>query len=84
MKIHLHIDRIVVGGLPFAAADAARFRGALERELAALFAQPAPRANWRAMNVAHADAAPVRLTRNPGADSMGREVARSIGGAIPK
>ena len=81
-RIHLTIDRLVLGGLDSTAREA--FVAALTKELHNAIANPAARATW-----AHPHRTPVlRLNRMPldpgagGARKLGSQVAREIAGGL--
>jgi hypothetical protein len=77
----VRIDRLVLDGLPFTAAQGARLQRALETELARLCATGAP---LRARGGGHADArvrapsltVPAGTTASPA--RLGRDIARSL------
>ena len=48
MKIRVHIERVVVEGLPLERRQAAEVRAAIESELARLMSAGELRADWRA------------------------------------
>lgn len=87
--IRLHIERLVVDGLPLTPAQAARMQAALERELARLLAHGDPAA-WRAGAVHAIAAAPVTPVTWDASrpHQLGRALARSVfaslGGSPPR
>ena len=83
MKIHLHIERIVVDGLPLTARDGALVRAALEAELTRLLAQPQPGGARRASTaVPRVRADGIRVAREARPAEIGQQIARSVHGAI--
>jgi hypothetical protein len=83
VKIHVHIDRIVLDGLAESWKDAGTVRLAIQRELATLLAAPgASAASWKGANLARVQAAPVQLASSPAPRTVGRSLAHAIGGAI--
>lgn len=81
-RIHLTIDRLVLGGLDSAAREA--FIAALKKELHNVLANPATRGSW-----ARPHRTPVlrlnRMTLEPGAGGarkLGGQVARGIAGGL--
>jgi hypothetical protein len=84
MKIALHIERLVLDGLPLGAAQGARLRRAVERELARLVASGGLPGVSQGGAVARADAGAIRMRPRDDADALGRKIAqatyRGIGG----
>jgi hypothetical protein len=81
MRITLHIEHLVLDGLP--AADGARLRAAVEGELARLLASGGLRPDLAAGGaVARLAAPPIRLDRGGRPDAIGRAVARSVHAGI--
>jgi hypothetical protein len=79
--VHLHIDRLVLDGVPLASSDVPRFQAALEQELGRLFAS-VPAAEWSGEAMAHLDARSVHLAPGGTPQNWGRQVARSLARAI--
>ncbi len=81
MKIALHIERLVLDGLPLRAGQAGALQAALEAELARLLAEPG-------MTGVHGGAAaelavaPVRLAADGGPHRWGRQIAGSLHGGL--
>jgi hypothetical protein len=78
--ISLHIERLVVDGLPLTAAQAARLQGSLERELARLIAHGGDPSAWgggaaQPATARAATAVPWDATRP---HQLGRAVARDV------
>jgi hypothetical protein len=83
MKIHLHIERLVLEGLPTAAHQGAQVQCALERELARLLAVSGLSQELRGgIAVPSLPAAGIEVHRENHAARLGREVARAVHGAI--
>jgi hypothetical protein len=77
MRIRLHIERLVLDGLP--ATDRARLRAAVESELARLLAAGGLGRGLAAGGaMARLSAPPIRLERSGRPDALGRAVARSV------
>jgi hypothetical protein len=81
MKVHLHIDRLVLDGLALSARDGARVRAALETELVCLIGQH----GWSGSLAG--GAAPVLRTApvhadGQGPDALGRQIAASLYGGL--
>jgi hypothetical protein len=85
MKISVHIERLVLEGLPVSSAQGARLGAAVERELARLVAAGGLAGTGPGGAVARADAGTIRLRPRDNADAIGRKIAlaayRGIGGA---
>jgi hypothetical protein len=89
--VHLHIERLVVDGLPLTVAQAARLQRAVERELARLIVQGGDAHGWASgaappsAPARPAPAVPWDATRP---HQLGRAVARdvfaSISGGSPR
>ncbi|WP_321930944.1 hypothetical protein [Paraburkholderia guartelaensis] len=83
MKIRLHIERLVVDGLPMAAADGPLLRAAIEAELTRLLVQQAPGDSWRVGTaVPRVRAESIRVAAQARPVEIGRQVARSVHGAM--
>jgi hypothetical protein len=85
MNINLHIDRLVLDGLPFAGPDAGLLQNALETELTRLLV-----ADGQSGRLDFSSGATSRLTA-PGIRVMngnptltGEEIARSVHGGLTK
>lgn len=82
MNIELHIDRLVLDGLPMSGAEARVLRATLETELASLLAT-APPTSHQGYSVPLLRAAPIE--RAHVAATAGRDIARSVHAAlVPK
>lgn len=80
-SIHLHIDRLVLDGVPLAPAEVPRFRAALEQELRwSLAIVPCPGGPGGA--VAHLDAGAVHLAAGGSARTWGRQVAQTLAASL--
>jgi hypothetical protein len=79
--IHLHIERLVLDGLPLAPAEVPRFQAALEQELGRrLAAASAP--GWPGGAVARLDAGAVHLAAGGSARTWGRQVAQTLAASL--
>jgi hypothetical protein len=81
MRVEVHIERLVLQGLPVASADLGRMRAALEASLADLLLGLGPGA------LARAPSEPTRqvgitLPHHPGPAQVGAGVAGAVGAAI--
>ena len=78
----LHIERVVLDGLPFDAAQARHLQLALERELARLCAEPAAGAAPRGFAAPALRAPPLATSSAAGSTAtaarVGRDAARSL------
>jgi hypothetical protein len=83
MKIVLHIERLVLDGLPVASTRRVAVGAAVERELTRLLAS-----GGLGAHLAHGGALPriaapqIRFARRDRADAMGVRIARAIYGGI--
>jgi len=85
MNINLHIERLILDGLPLEAKDSAAFRAAVEVELARLLTQNTDAANWQtggAVPSVRADAIQLKAESSPA--QIGQQIAGSIYGGIGK
>lgn len=83
MRIRLHIERLVLDGLPSAGADRALLRAAVAGELARLLAAGGLDRDLAAGGaVARLSAPPIRFGRGERPDAIGRAVARSVHAGI--
>ena len=85
MNINLHIERLILDGLPLEARDSAVLRAAVEVELARLLSQNADISNRQtgdAMPSVRADA--IQLTNETSPAQTGRQIAGSIYAGIGK
>lgn len=73
----LHIERVVIDGLPLTAREARQLRGALETELARLFDTGAPHA-WHSAALPRLAAPPLALTTPMRPVALGQAIARSV------
>jgi hypothetical protein len=80
MPINIHIEHLVVEGSPFAASDAAAFRSALERELAAV-AAATDAAGWPPARRTSVQA-PAISPAQPSLSSWAADSARSLIAAV--
>lgn len=83
MSVRIHIERLVLDGLPLTAADGPALRAAVTAELARLAAagglSPALLAAGRVRGVA---GGPLRVTRGGPAGELGAGIARAVYGGI--
>jgi len=82
MKIALHIERLVLEGLPVPAAKRAAIGAAIERELTSLIAKGG--LNTRRSSDARVAAPAFRFHAGAKPDAIGRRIAKSIYGGLAK
>lgn len=83
MRVRLHIERVVIEGVPIGARDAALVQRALEHELArSLAADPPPRNRLVDGAVSDLSAPPLRLRNASSPGRLGRAIGRSISSAM--
>jgi hypothetical protein len=79
MKVHVHIERLVLDGLPMANADGPRVGAAVEAGLARLLAAGGLSREFAAGGaVTRLDAPPIALAARPRVDAIGNAVAQSV------
>lgn len=81
MNINVHIERLVLNGVPVPSGEGESVQAAVETELTHLLADkgiqyPAPYA------VPHISAAAIRLTRDAKPSSLGHQIAEAIYGSF--
>ncbi|HEX8267917.1 MAG TPA: hypothetical protein VF596_21140 [Pyrinomonadaceae bacterium] len=85
MNINLHIERLILDGLPLEAKDSATLHSAVEVELGRLLSQNTDVSNWQsggAVPSVRADAIQLKAESSPA--QIGRQIAGSIYGGIGK
>lgn len=83
MRIEVHIERLVLDGLPVSTADGPRVRAAVESELARLLAQGSvSRELISGGAVPRVDAPRISIGPHELPDAIGRAVARSVHAGI--
>ncbi len=83
MKIEVHIERLVLEGLPVTAAEGPRVRAALAAELGRMLAAGGLAPQLRGGGAVPRVAAPhVNLGARERPDTIGRHIARSVHAAI--
>jgi len=83
MSIRLHIERLVLDGLPVTAADAPRVKAALEAELTRLLAAGGLRADLAAGGaVPSVQAPPISSARGVSSTQLGTRIAQAVHGGI--
>jgi len=85
MNINLHIERLILDGLPFEARHRATLRAEIELELVRLLTQNNVAADWLsggAVPSMRADS--IQLTAQSSPAQLGRQIAGSIYGSIDK
>jgi hypothetical protein len=80
-SVHLHIERLVLDGVPLASAEIPRFQGSLEYELGRLLASGSVE-GWSGCAISCLDCKPVRLAAGSSPQAWGRETARTLFASI--
>jgi hypothetical protein len=79
MRIEVHIDRLVLDGLPIAPSDGARIRTAVQRELGRMLVLDGVSDRMRARGATDRLSAPrIRLSATHTPERIGREIAHSV------
>ncbi len=79
MRTRIHIERLILDGLPLTTPAGARVRAAVERELARLLAVEGVSDRLRGGGeVPHVSAPRFRFAADDRPDTIGRNIARSI------
>lgn len=79
MKIEIHIERLVLDGLPITSAQGMRVRRAVERELGRLFQDGAMAPYLAGGEVLPKLSAPqFRFARRDGPSAIGKQIANSV------
>lgn len=77
--IHLHIDRLVLDGLPVSAADGPAVHAAITAELARLLGESGLGAGFRQGGaLAYVRGPELRLPPAPGPEPLGRQIGAAI------
>ena len=84
MNINLHIERLILDGLPVEAGHGAAIREAVETELARLLAGEDSANHLSGGAVPSVRAAEIRLAQRDTPGQLGRQIAGSIYGGISK
>ena len=85
MNINLHIERLILDGLPLEARDGAILRAAVEVELARLLTENNVAANWQTGGaVPNVRSNAIELTTQSSPAQIGRQIAGSIYRGIDK
>lgn len=75
--LRLHIERLVLDGLPHGSVEPGILQTGLEQELTQLLTQTlAP--DWTAQSLARLDAQPVTLASTGGSAAWGHQIARTL------
>ena len=79
MNVNLHIERLIIEGLPVASSQGTRVRTAVEGELARMVAELGVPEQWRVGGaVPRVIAQDFTLASGERPDAIGRNIARSI------
>lgn len=85
MNINLHIERLILDGLPFEARHRAMLQTEIETELVRLLTLNNVAANWQSGGaVPSVRADTIQLTAQSSPAQLGRQIAGSIYGSIHK
>ena len=83
MNISVHIERLILDGLPIAQRDRARLQDAVEEELARLLRNGALAADLRSAGMlARAAGGTIELSGDEEPELLGKRIARAIYGGI--
>lgn len=83
MNIHLHIERLVLDGLPLSAADGPRVQAALDVELSRLLAQSGLSPGLHAGGaIPSLSGGTIQVGKESGPPEFGRQIAGAISGKI--
>lgn len=82
MTIRVHIERLVLDGLPIGRYDGLAVQAAVEAELARLMAGRAPTLSGG--STPRVSAPSISLSGNDTPGGVGRQIARSVAGGIRK
>jgi hypothetical protein len=82
MSIKLHIDRLILEGLPVSSAQGPRVRAAVEAELVRLLATGGLSPDLRAVAIPHVRAGNLQFSAESRPAQLGKEIARSVYGGI--
>jgi hypothetical protein len=83
MKISVHIERLVLDGLPLERRDGPIVRAAVERELAHLFNADAPAPRLLSSNaVPSLRAASIELQETVSPKQLGQQIAKAVHGSL--
>lgn len=83
MKTNVHIERLILEGLPVSIQDGPRIRAAVESELASLLRNKGLSAELRIGGMLpYSTASPLQLEKKNNPGNFGRQIARSIHGGI--
>ena len=84
MNIRVHIDRLVLDGVPISSDDAPVLQAAVESELARLFSDPSWSSIASPAHLARIGGQPIQLAAKHDAASLGHQIASAIhGGFVP-
>ena len=85
MNIHLHIDQLVLDGLPVEAGDAAAVQAGVEAELTRLLATGAVAPGLRTGGArASVPSEDIHLTGDETPATLGRQIGRAVYGGISR
>jgi hypothetical protein len=85
MKVNLHIERLVLDGLPISRSQGALVQRAVEAELSRLLAADGLAPSLLAGGaMPYAPGGPMRLTNESNPDHLGTQIAQSVYGGLGK
>ncbi|MET0309935.1 MAG: hypothetical protein ABW023_14610 [Sphingomonas sp.] len=83
MIVNLHIDRLVLDGLPVGTHEGPLVQAAVEAELARLLGNALPSDLLRAQNISQMRAEPIRANQG-GAEGLGSQIGQAVFGGISR
>jgi hypothetical protein len=83
-RVELHIERLVLDGVPLGPGGERALRAALEARLTELVAASAARQPFAGESVARVRATPMTLAGGAGAAALGRGLADSVYRSLPR
>lgn len=82
-NVRLHIERLILDGLPVKPAQASAIREAVEVELTRLLTESSLGANWQTGGAVHSvQADAIQVTRGSGPAQIGTQIAQAVHSGI--
>jgi hypothetical protein len=83
MSLHLHIDRLILDGLPYDTADASAIQRAVEAELSALVSEPTKQLCVRfGLSLSEVQGDAIQLHPNLRPAQTGKQIAKAVHSAL--
>lgn len=83
MSLHLHIERLILDGLPIAQDEASSVQSAVQSELSALFAgQGLLSSSWLSSSASRLVGQSIHLSPNSRPTTLGHQIAASVHSTI--